>query len=104
MGRPRKIKSVKALEDAWAEYKEFCDEQNVIAHEFSAKNSEFVSKKLQRKITYTIDPGETDASIDKGGVIHTGSSLPSKASAYISALRAPNSMRHTGMMSGLGTR
>jgi hypothetical protein len=55
MGRPRKIKSVKALEEAWAEYKLHCDHQSVLTHEFSAKNSEFVSKKLQRSITYTIE-------------------------------------------------
>jgi hypothetical protein len=55
MGRPRKIKSVKALEDAWEEYKEFCDSQWVLSHEFSAKNSEFVSAKLKRSITYTIE-------------------------------------------------
>lgn len=55
MGRPRKIKSVKALEEAWADYKDECDNQHVIAHEFSAKNSEFVTKKLQRSITYTIE-------------------------------------------------
>lgn len=55
MGRPRKIKSVKALEEAWEEYKAWCDEQIVLAHEFSAKNSEFVSAELQRSITYTIE-------------------------------------------------
>ena len=55
MGRPRKIKSVKALEEAWAEYKEKCDKQNVLAHEFSAKNSEFVTAVLRRSITYTIE-------------------------------------------------
>ena len=55
MGRPRKIKSVKALEEAWEEYKEMCDDQTVLAHEFSAKNSEFVSAELKRSITYTIE-------------------------------------------------
>ena len=55
MGRPRKIKSVKALEEAWEEYKAWCDDQTVLAHEFSAKNSEFVSAELQRSITYTIE-------------------------------------------------
>ena len=55
MGRPRKIKSVKALEDAWEEYKEFCNNQMVLSHEFSAKNSEFVSANLKRSITYTIE-------------------------------------------------
>lgn len=55
MGRPRKIKSVKALEQAWQEYKLRCDNQAILTHEFSAKNSEFVSKHLKRKITYTIE-------------------------------------------------
>ena len=55
MGRPRKIKSVKALEEAWQEYKLRCDNRAVLTHEFSAKNSEFVSKHLKRKITYTIE-------------------------------------------------
>lgn len=55
MGRPRKIKSVKALEEAWEEYKKECDTQEVLAHEFSAKNSEFVSAELRRSITYTIE-------------------------------------------------
>lgn len=55
MGRPRKIKSVKALEEAWAEYKDYCDKQHVLAHEFSAKNSEFVTAVLRRSITYTIE-------------------------------------------------
>ena len=55
MGRPRKIKSVKALEEAWIAYKLYCDHQEVVTHEFSAKNSEFVTKNLQRCVTYTIE-------------------------------------------------
>lgn len=55
MGRPRKIKSVKALEEAWAEYKDKCDKKYVTAHEFSAKNSEFVTAVLKRCTTYTIE-------------------------------------------------
>lgn len=55
MGRPRKIKSVKALEEAWEEYKSFCDNQIVLTHEFSQKNSEFVSAELRKRITYTIE-------------------------------------------------
>lgn len=55
MGRPRKIKSVKALEEAWEEYKNYCDNQIVLSHEFSSKNSEFVSAELKRSITYTIE-------------------------------------------------
>lgn len=55
MGRPRKFKSPKALEDAWEEYKNWCDNQEVLTHEFSAKNSEFVSARLKRYTTYTIE-------------------------------------------------
>lgn len=55
MGRPRKIKSVKAMEELWEQYKYDCDHQMVLTHDFSAKNSEFVSKELQRSVTYTIE-------------------------------------------------
>lgn len=55
MGRPRKIASVKALEEKWEEYKAYCDNQTVLTHEFSARNSEFISKELKRSITYTIE-------------------------------------------------
>lgn len=55
MGRPRKFNSVKALEEAWEEYKADCDSQMVLTHDFSSKNSEFVSKELKRSITYTIE-------------------------------------------------
>lgn len=55
MARPRKFKSAKALSDAWTEYKAWCDSRPTLTHGFSAKNSEFVSKKLQRSVTYTIE-------------------------------------------------
>lgn len=55
MGRPRKFKSVKELEEVWEEYKKDCDNQMVLTHDFSSKNSEFVSKELKRSITYTIE-------------------------------------------------
>lgn len=55
MGRPRIFSSVKSLEDAWEEYKEDCDNQMVLTHDFSSKNSEFVSKELKRSVTYTIE-------------------------------------------------
>lgn len=55
MGRPRKFKTVKALEEAWELYKIDCDNRTVLTHDFSAKNSEFVSAKLKRSITYTIE-------------------------------------------------
>lgn len=55
MGRPRKFKTVKQLEEIWEEYKDYCDNQLVLTHDFSSKNSEFVSKELRRSITYTIE-------------------------------------------------
>jgi len=55
VGRPRKIKSVKKMEELWTEYKADCNNQRVLTHDFSSKNSEFVSKELQRSITYTIE-------------------------------------------------
>ena len=55
MGRPRKIKSVKTMEKAWEEYKEHCDNQVVLTHEFSQRSSMFVSAPLKRKTTYTIE-------------------------------------------------
>ena len=55
MGRRRKFNTVKALEEAWEEYKEWCDNQSVLTHEFSSRNSEFISKELKRSITYTIE-------------------------------------------------
>ena len=55
MGRPRKFKSVKALAEAWGAYKTYCDNQMVLTHDFSSKNSEFVSSELRRSITYTIE-------------------------------------------------
>lgn len=55
MGRPRKFSSAKKLEEAWEEYKADCDNQMVLTHDFSAKNSEFVTAELKRSITYTIE-------------------------------------------------
>lgn len=55
IGRPRRFKTARQLEEAWEAYKEYCDNQNVLTHEFSAKNSEFVSKELRRSITYTVE-------------------------------------------------
>lgn len=55
MGRPLKIKTLEKMEQLWEEYKTDCDNQEVLTHDFSPKNSEFVSAKLQRSITYTIE-------------------------------------------------
>lgn len=55
MGRPRKIGSVKQMTELWEMYKADCDNQLVLTHDFSSKNSEFVSKELKRSVTYTIE-------------------------------------------------
>lgn len=55
MARPRKINSIKAMEEAWEAFKCECNNQMVETHDFSAKNSEFVSATLKRSITYTIE-------------------------------------------------
>jgi len=55
MGRPLKIKTPEEMEQMWEDYKSDCDNQEVLTHDFSSKNSEFVSAKLQRSITYTIE-------------------------------------------------
>ena len=54
-GRPRQFKTPGELKAAWDWYKADCDNQLVLTHDFSAKNSEFVSKELRRSITYTIE-------------------------------------------------
>lgn len=55
MARPRRFKTAKALSEAWEQYKAWCNDQMVLSHEFSAKNSEFVSKELKRSVTCTIE-------------------------------------------------
>ena len=55
MGRPRRFKNEKALSNAWEQYKEWCNNQSLLTHEFSSKNSQFVSKELRRSVTYTIE-------------------------------------------------
>lgn len=65
MGRRRKFSSAKALEEAWEAYKKHCDNQMVLTHDFSSKNSEFVSKELKRSITYTIEGFCTHAGISR---------------------------------------
>lgn len=54
-GRPRKFNTPEELRAAWEWYKAECDNQKVLTHEFSAKNSEFISKELRRSVTYTIE-------------------------------------------------
>lgn len=55
MGRTRRFKNEKDLGQTWEAYKAYCDNQKVLTHDFSSKNSEFVSKELKRSITYTIE-------------------------------------------------
>lgn len=55
MGGPRKITSPKRMEELWEEYKHDCNNQDVVTHDFSSKNSEFVTATLKRSITYTIE-------------------------------------------------
>jgi hypothetical protein len=55
VGRPRLFKTPEEVEAAWERYKADCNNQVVLTHEFSAKNSEFVSKELRRSVTYTIE-------------------------------------------------
>ena len=57
MGRPLKIKTPEEMEQLWEKYKADCDNQEVLTHDFSSKNSKFVSAKLKRSITYTIEGG-----------------------------------------------
>lgn len=65
MGRPRKFKTPRGLMTAWNQYKEQCDNKEVLTHDFSSKNSEFVSKKLKRSVTYTIEGFCVFASISR---------------------------------------
>jgi len=55
MGRPRLFKTPEELKAAWEWYKTDCNNQVVLTHEFSAKNSEFISKELKRAVTFTIE-------------------------------------------------
>lgn len=65
MGRSKKIASPKKLQELWEEYKNECDNQMVLTHDFSSKNSEFVSKELKRSVTYTIEGFCVFASISR---------------------------------------
>ena len=54
-GRPRKIRSVSQMEQLWEEYKQKCDNNTTVLTEFSSKNSEFISSKVTKPISYTIE-------------------------------------------------
>jgi hypothetical protein len=51
----RRIKTAAALWEKWCEFKEYCDNQDVLTHEFSNKHGEFVSATLSRSRSYTIE-------------------------------------------------
>lgn len=51
----KKIASAKKMEELWESYKADCNNQLVLTHDFSSKNSEFVSKELRRSVTYTVE-------------------------------------------------
>lgn len=51
----KKIPSPAKMAELWEAYKEDCNNQMVLTHDFSSKNSEFVSKELRRSVTCTIE-------------------------------------------------
>lgn len=55
MGGKLKIRTPEIMAELWEAYKRDCDNQEVLTHDFSSKNSEFVSAELKRAITYTIE-------------------------------------------------
>lgn len=55
MGRPRKIESPEQMEQLWEEYKQHCDNREVLKTEFSSKECTFVSGKVKKSVTYTIE-------------------------------------------------
>lgn len=55
MGRSRKFKTPDDLKNTWEDYKKYCNNRTVLTHDFSSKNSEFVSAELKRSVTYTIE-------------------------------------------------
>lgn len=55
MGRKLKFGSPEELEQCWEKYKAECNSKEVVVHDFSAKNSEFVTAKLEKSVTYTIE-------------------------------------------------
>jgi len=55
MGRPRKISSPEEMERLWEEYKTYCDNVEVNQTSFSGKESKFVTEKVKKSITYTLE-------------------------------------------------
>lgn len=54
MARARKFGSAAALEKAWEEFKEYCDNKTVVTTSFSQKTGSFVTAEIPHPITYTI--------------------------------------------------
>lgn len=55
MGRKLRFATPAEMEACWEEYKSECNSKEVLVHDFSSKNSEFVSAKLQKSVTFTIE-------------------------------------------------
>lgn len=71
MGKKLRFRSPKEMEQCWEEYKEFCNNKKVLVHDFSAKNSEFVSKELTKSVTYTIEGFCVYAHISRSSFYYT---------------------------------
>ena len=50
----RKITSPKKMGELWEEYKAQCNSREAMTHSFSQKSGQFVSKKLEKAVTYTV--------------------------------------------------
>ena len=55
MGRTRKISSHEQMEQLWAENKSYCDNVDVNQTSFSGTESKFVTEKVKKSITYTLE-------------------------------------------------
>lgn len=55
MGRPRKIKSPEQMAQLWEEYKEHCNNRDVVVHDFSSKEGKHISSNVKKSVTYTIE-------------------------------------------------
>lgn len=55
MGRKLRFSTPDEMEECWEDYKKECNNKRVLVHDFSSKNSEFVSAELQKSVTYTIE-------------------------------------------------
>lgn len=54
MGAPRKIKSPKAMEQAWEEYKAACDSETATVATFSTKANRYIIQEIPKPCTYDI--------------------------------------------------